>query len=185
MARFFQKVNMEYESVFSKSRTGIYVVGATPTAVYGGAIAVVTGLATDTTVYGSGHKDMNKLTFAYEATPTAGKAVYIADPVTISSGSVNGNTYRIGAKTLGLQAAAGEYIAWRKLEVTDQFLLGADNFASAPTVGQYAVRTNASVDFTPAASVTTGFHIAIDKTMKITEGLDATTTAYLCRVVQL
>lgn len=185
MARFFQKVNMECETVASKNRTGIYLVGATPTAIGAGAIGVITGLATDTTVYGVGHKDFNKLTFAYEATPTAGVSVYIADPVKISDGTINGNVYRIGAKTVGLSASAGEYIAWRKAEVGDQFLLGADNFASAPTVGQYANRTNASVDYTPNASVGTGFSIAIDKTYKLTEGLDATTTVYLVRVVQL
>jgi hypothetical protein len=41
---------MESESVNSMMRTGIYVVGATPTAVYGGAFAVVSGLATDTSI---------------------------------------------------------------------------------------------------------------------------------------
>ena len=75
MAKFFQVVNMQAESVASMNRSGIYIVGATPTAVYGGAFAIPTGLATDTSVYGSGYKDLNKITFAYEATPTAGATV--------------------------------------------------------------------------------------------------------------
>lgn len=185
MARFFQKINMEAESVASMNRTGVYLVGATPTTHYAGAFAVPTGLASDTSVYGVGHVDFNKLTFAYEATPTSTAGVYVADPVKISDGTINGNIYRIGAKTIGLAVSAGEYVRWRALALQDQFELGADNFVSAPTVGQYAVRTASSVDLTPSASVGSGFTIAIDKTYKKTEGLDATTTVYVCRVVKL
>ena len=184
MARFFQKVNMKSETTKSMNRSGIYVVGSTPTAVSSGAICVPTGLAPS--VYGAGLVDFNKFTFATEATLTAGIPVFVADIVKVSEAVGMGNTYRIGAKTIGLSAAAGEVVAWRELGHTDQFYLGAENFVTAPTVGQFAKRTVSSVDYTPSATLgATGFHIKIDAQEIFSEGSTASTPVYLCRVVQL
>ena len=49
MARFIEKVNMMSESNDAMVRTGVYHVGATPTAVGSGAFVVVAGLMDNTT----------------------------------------------------------------------------------------------------------------------------------------
>lgn len=187
MARFFEKVNMVSETVKSMNRSVVYHVGATPTAVSSGAFVVAAGLMDNTTYAASGIKDLNKIKVTYPgATPTAEIGVMVTDIVKVSDGTINGNVYRIGAKTIGLSAVAGEVVAARVLGMHDQFWLGDTNFASTPTVGQYAILTASSVDLTPAADTSAaGFTVAIDATMTKSQGITANTTAYLCRVVKM
>lgn len=191
MARFFQKVFMASESVKSAMRTGEYQASGVDATVYGGAFVVSSGMA-DSSVYNtyvSGTKDLSKLIVVAPVTATVTKSnagVYVTDVVKVSDGTINGNIYREGAKTIGLMANAGEPVGLRKLYHDDVFILGADNFASAPTVGQYAVLTNASVDLTPAASIpSAGLTISIEQSLTISEGTTASTPAFLCRVAQL
>lgn len=186
MARFIEKVNMQSESNNAMMRTGVYHVGATPTTVSPGAFVIVAGLMDNTTYAASGIKDLNKLKVTYPGAPTTDIGVCVTDPVIVSNGSINGNNYRIGAKTIGLSVPAGDVCTMRVLAMHDQFWLGDTNFASTPTVGQYAILTASSVDLTPAAnSSAAGFTVAIDATMTKSQGITANTTAYLCRVVKM
>lgn len=187
MLRFFQKVLMESESIASQNRSGRYQVQGTDTAVYGGAFVVVTGMA-DNSVYSAytpGIKDFNVLKIEAPADVDA-KGIYVVDLVKISDGSIMNNVYRMGAKTIGLQALAGENVAMRKVAEQDEFVLGRENFTGAPTVGDFAVLTAGSVDLTPAAIVpVAGLCVAIEQRETISQGTTGDVEAYLCRVVQL
>jgi hypothetical protein len=185
MARFFQKVNMASESVASYNRTGLYQESGANAVAYPGYFVKVTGLADNTIYAASGIKDLNKLIVTTPATPTTDKGIFVLDPVKVSEGTINGNVYREGVKTIGLSVNAGEPTAMRELvALHEQFLLGADNFQSAPTVGQYAVLTANDPDLTPASSIpATGFTVAIDGATNVTQGLTAI-SVYLCRIVQ-
>ena len=186
MARFIEKVNMVSESNDALVRSGVYHVGATPTAVGSGAFVIVDGLMDNTTYAASGIKDLNKLKVIYPGAPTTDIGVMVSVIVMVSDGTISGNVYRVGTKTIGLTAVAGETIRFRALGMNDQFWLGDTNFVSTPTVGQYAVLTASSVDLTPAANKSAaGFTVAIDATMTKSQGITANTTAYLCRVVKM
>jgi len=185
MAKYFQVVNMEAKYNQAMRRTGLYQEIGVNTAVAAGAFVVPTGLA-DNTVYGSGIKDINKMTVEAPVTAATAKGVYVTDIVKVSSGSISGNEYRIGAKTIGLIAAPGEPCAINKIELYDEFQIGADNFNAPVGLNTYATLTDGSVDLTPAVGIpATGLTLQIMQELKITEGTDATTTAYLCMVVQL
>lgn len=190
MARFFQKVNMESEDVNAKMRSGIYQVGSTNTAVSSGAFVTVTGLADNTTYASSGVKDLNKLIVKAPVTATTAKGIYVTDIVKVTDGTIAGNVYREGVKTIGLSAIAGESVALRNVNnYTDQFLLGDENFVGGIAgvgTNSFAVLTNGSVDLTPSATIpATGFTVAIDQKMTVSQGITGNVTAYLCRVVQL
>jgi len=181
--RFFQKVNMASETVASLNKTGLYQVSGTNAVAYPGYFVRATGLASNPTY---GNKDLNKLTVEAPAAVTD-KGIFVVDLVKVQDGSINNNTYRIGAQTIGLSAAAGEAVALRQIEhLNEQFLLGDGNFQSAPTVGQYAILTAADPDLSPSATIpASGFTVAIDAQLTISQGVTGNVTAYLCRVVQL
>lgn len=186
--KFFQKVNMTSETVNSYNRTGLYVVSGSTTAIDSGAF-IVTGSLAPNSVYNaflSGSEIVDINTF-YIAAPVAltSKPVYVVDVVKVTDGTINGNVYREGAKTLALQANAGEKVAIRFLDYNDQFILGDGNFVSAPTVGQYATLTAGSLVLTGSAGTGTGFAVRVEQKQFISEGIDANGTGYLCTVVQL
>lgn len=191
MARHFQKVNMVSESIKSYNRTGEYQASGVDAICTDGAFVIASGLASAAvySAYVAGMKDFSKLVVSAPVTAqvtASNVGVYVVDIVKVSDGTINGNVYREGAKTIGLSANAGEAIAMRKLVTDDVFILGADNFASAPTVGQYAILTASSVDLTPASSIpATGFTIKVEQSLTLSEGTRATTPSYLCRVAQV
>lgn len=184
--KFFQKVNMASESVGSFNRTGKYQVGSTDTAVSSGEFVIPGALATNA-VYGK--KDLN---VQICKAPTAGQVtasnagVYVVDFVGVSAGTINGNEYRIGVKTAGLEASAGTPVAIRYLCFNDEFYLGDGNFASAPNAGTYATLTSGSTLLTPSSTIpATGFTVQVQEKDAISQGITANIDAYLCTVVQL
>jgi len=191
MARLFQKVFMASEFNKAWVRTGEFQISGTDAPVYGGAFVLATSLANSSvySTYTTGTKDLSKMIVSAPVTATvlqANAGVYVTDVVKVSDGTINGNVYREGAKTLILQANAGEPVSLRRLEQDDCFILGADNFVTAPTVGQYAKLTAASVDLTASSTLpATGLALMIEQSLTISEGTSATTPAYLCRVEQV
>ena len=188
--KFFQKTNMISESVPAAMRTGLYQVGSTNTAVDSGAFVIAGALADNTlySAYSITLKDFN--TFVIKA-PVAAEVtavnanVFVVDPIKVSDGTIASNIYREGAKTLGLGAAAGEKTAIRKLFLNDQFIIGLENFAAAPTVGQYAILTAADTILTAAAAIpATGFAVRVECIWNVSQGINAI-KGYLCTVVQL
>jgi hypothetical protein len=187
MSKFFQKVLMESESIASQNRSARFQAQRTDAEVYGGAFVVVTGMALNAvySAYTPGIKDFNVLTVEAPAN-VDDKNIYVIDLVAIADATGMGNTYRIGAKTIGLKAAAGVPVRMRKLAVEDEFLLSVDNFVAPPVVGQYAVLTAGSVDLTAAVGIpVAGLCVQIEQRETISQGTDGNVDAYLCRVVQL
>lgn len=189
--KFFQKMNMQSETIKSAMRTGLMQDGSgNDIAVESGAFVKVVGLA-DNEVYSQyvpGIKDLNKFIVTAPAAGdvTATNAnIYVIDPVKVSDGTIAGNIYREGSKTLGLGANAGEAVAMRKLFQDDYFVLGADNFKTAPTVGKFAILTATETVLTNADAIpNTGLTVVIESEFNVSQGIDAT-KGYICRVVQL
>lgn len=192
--KFFQKVNMTSESVDSYNRTGLFKtysgsVGTNASVDSGAFVVISKGLAPNDTynafLSGSTIVDINTF-IATCPNAATDKPVYVVDVVKVTDGTIAGNVYREGVKTLSMTANAGEKVALRFLDYTDQFILGADNFASAPTVGQYAVLTAGSaVTLTGSAGAGSGFAVRVEQKQTISEGIDANGVGYLCTVVQL
>jgi hypothetical protein len=191
--KFFQKTNMISESVYAAMRSGLFHTAMEAEAAVDSGAFVIAGELADNEVYneylGAGAlKDFN--TFIIKAPVsahvTASNAnVYVVDPVKVSEATNGTNVYREGARTLGLAGNPGEKIAIRKLFLDDMFILGAGNFVSAPTVGEFAILTATETTLTPAAAIpSTGFAIRVECEWHITQGINAT-DGFLCTVVQL
>lgn len=182
---YFQKIRMKSEFNNSMLVTGEYQVAGVDTAVTQGAFVELTGLANNTTYATSGVKDINKYTCS-APTAVTDKGVYVVDFVKVQDGVINGNTYRIGVQDINLTASAGTPVRLREIGFADEFILGDGNFASAPTVGQYAILTAASIGLTPNATVpTSGLTVRIEQQVSITQGTTANVTGYVCTVVQI
>ena len=180
--KFFQKTNMVSESVPAAMRSGLFHTALEAEAAVDSGALVIASVLADNEIYNSylgagALKDFN--TFIVKAPVTADVTavnanVYIVDPVKVSEGTINGNIYREGAKTLGLAGVAGEKVAIRKL-----FL------ASAPTAGQYAILANGVTTLAPAAAIpSTGFCARVECAWHVSQGITAI-DGYLLTVVQL
>lgn len=141
-----------------------------PATVADGAFVVLGGLADDTTY--SGKKDWNvKYAYAPASAALTADEVVVIDIDAVSNGVIAGNNYKIGTKLVDLQVEAGYPVRYRVIKKGDMFWLGSGNFASAPTVGQYANLTASSVLLTPAASTTPAqLNIAIRAAVPMTIG---------------
>jgi hypothetical protein len=193
--KFFQKVNMASETVDSFNRTGLFKTYSgsvgTNASVDSGAFVITTKGLAPNDVYnnflsGSTIVDFNTFIATGPAAATD-KGVYVVDIVKVTDGTIGGNVYREGAKTLSMTANAGEKVAMRLLNFNDQFLLGADNISGSPTAGQYAVLTAGSaVTLTGSAGIPgTGLVVRLDQKQTISEGIDPNGVGYLCTVIQL
>ena len=184
--KFFQKVNMASESVASYNRTGKYQVSGTDTAISSGEFVTLGALATNA-VYGKKDLNVQLCNAPVTAKVTASNAgVYVVDYVGVSAGTINGNEYRIGVKTAGLEAPAGTPVALRYVCFNDEFYLGDSNFESTPNVGTYAILTADKTTLTPASAIpATGFTVRVEEADTISQGITANINAYLCTVVQL
>lgn len=99
----------------------------------------------------------------------------IQDPVT-------GNIYKVGTNTLGLPIPAGQRGTYTRIDEGDIMRLGVGNFASAPTVGQYA--TIQAGKLVPAADAPTAMgtlYFEVLSTGTFTQGAYASFAYYLLR----
>lgn len=151
MAKNFTKSLMASEDVRSMLYSGVFFDGTDEAEIHDGAL-VVEGDMMEHSVY-AGLKDPNVHKITAPTADTA--AVGIVDYVGVSHGDIAGNDYREGIKTYGLAAPAGARVRVRRPAKHDTGYFSADCFASAPTVGQYAVPTANSTLWTPAASAST------------------------------
>ena len=148
-----------------------------------GSLVVLGNLAADTTYAASGDYEHD----LYEAAAPAAATdeVVIVDYAGISGGDINGNYYKIGNKLFNLAAPKGEPFRVRRLHKHDKFWLGAGNFESTPTVGQFAEAKASSFRHDPKASHTAGrYGIKILKEVDLTTGMEANGKMYLCEVVE-
>lgn len=153
------------------------------TAVKDGSLVVLGDLVANTT-YDDNGKEYD--TYAATAPVAATDEVVIVDYAGISSGDIAGNHYKMGKKLYDLEVPAGEPMRVRRLYLHDKFWLGASNFASAPTVGQYAKATASAMTHTPASTLPeSGYAIKILVANDLTAGNTSKGKIYLCEVVQL
>ena len=180
--KLFQKVNMASEDVQSYVRSGKFMSEGNPAPVSDGA-CVVAGDLIDNDAY-TGIKDFNVRELTAPEAQT--DRVVVVDYVGISKVDVQGVIYNVGDKTYGFDAPADTVVRYRILQVEDQFYLGADNFAAAPTVGQYAAPTAGATTWTAGATEVEGAtNILIEDETDIITGMVNDGKKYLCRVVSV
>jgi hypothetical protein len=177
---FFQPEKMASSSVASYLQSVKYTLAATPTAVNNGSIVTIGDPCTNIW----GNSDLN----CYQcATPSLDTdPIHIIDLLEAPSltDSNSGRVYRVGEEIVSLSAPADYPVRARKPKLGDRFLLGSDGFASAPTVGQYAIPTAGTTTLTPSASiVTTKFCVKILASVTKSYGVQGSFTAYRCQVV--
>ena len=187
--KLFQKVNMASESIDAAMRSGIVITSAedaTPVEANPGDFVTPIGIATSS-VYNT--PDENVFLFTAPAAATE-RNLFVMDPVKVAEATNNDLVYRMGVRTLGLKGNAGEVVAARQLFLNDQFLLGAENFATVPTKGQkFSIAANAKTlalvaadDYDDATSL-----FRVDDVRKITEGVGTArqADAYLVTVEKI
>ena len=157
------------------------------TVIPDGALVALGDLAVDDTYIATG-KEYD--TYVAAAPVAATTEVVIADYAGIEEYSESGytpnNIIKQGIKLYGLQIPAGTIYRVRRLALHDKFWLGEDNFASAPTVGKFAIATANSVLHTPANSAPQqGYAIKILVEEDLTTGMKSNGKIYLCEVVKL
>ncbi|MBO7732385.1 MAG: hypothetical protein J6S67_07525 [Methanobrevibacter sp.] len=148
-----------------------------------GALVTLGDLVADTTYDANG---VEYDTYVAAAPAAATDEVVIVDYAGISEGEIAGNEYKMGIKLYGLKVPAGQIMRVRRLGLHDKFWLGEDNFASDPTVGQFAKATASAFTHTPAAALPeSGYAIKVLAKEGLTTGMRANGDIYLCEVVQL
>lgn len=185
MANLFYSGLMVSDQIDAKLAGALVLDGSNnEIAVKDGALVVLGDLVPDTTYVASGDFEYN----AYKAKAPAAVTdeVCIVDYAGISGGEIRDNYYKMGVKLFGLEAPAGEIVRVRRLELHDKFWLGADNFESAPTVGQFAELKASSFKHDPKAALTGGqYGVKILKEEDLTTGMESNGKKYLVEVVAL
>lgn len=117
---------------------------------------VVLGDHCDDTTY-TGEKDWNLLQASVPTAATlTAEEVAVIDIDDRGQGIITGNNYKVSSKLVDLKVRAGYPVRCRLIKKHDMFWLGAGNFESTPTVGNFAKLTANKGTLTPAASVTAG-----------------------------
>ena len=178
----FRKGLMASEDIRTMLVTGAFYKDGERAEVMDGALVTIGDLE-DHSIY-EGEKDLN--TRKIEAPAADTDPVGIVDYDGVSQGAIMDVLYRDGVKTYGLTCPATEKTRVRKLMKGDTFWTDEGNFASAPTVGQYAVPTASDVKWTPAGSAeTTKTCVKVELKRSVTEGTVNTHTEYFCTVVNV
>lgn len=98
------------------------------------------------------------------------------------------NAWRLGAKTLGLELAAGERGDFTELIVGEQYTWGAGNFSTAPTDLEttiYATISNGRLVATDTAPTDGSVYLRIWRSKNFTEGTrSAPFVGYVCEVLR-
>lgn len=197
--KMFNKINMRSEDLHAMLKDGYFVDANGFAAVEDGALVSICDPMTHelydgtfgqpytiptTPIPADSIKDLNARTIkAYDAS----EPIYgFVDYVGVNTADVMGVQYRVGDKVAGIGVPAGEHTRVRMVELGDEFYLGDENFASAPTVGQFAAPTANNTKLTPAATkAAAGLCIKIDDTKPLIMGQVNNGVLYRCRVVQL
>ena len=184
MAHLFSKGIMASETVRPLLVGALFQANNANAPVIDGGFITLGDLVKDTTYAANGDVEYN----VYLATaPTAANAaVAIVDYAGISEGAIAGNVYKMGNKLFNLTVPAGTVTRARIPQVHDKFWLGEDNFANAPTAGQYAELTANDVVLTPNASAPAdGFGVKVQLEKGLTTGQKGNGKIYLCEVISL
>jgi len=147
-----------------------------------GALVVLGDLADDLAYTGLVEYD----TYEGAKPEAATDEVVIVDYAGIQQGAIGGNQYKVGIKLHNLKVPAGTPARVRRLYLHDKFWLGADNFSSAPVVGEYAVAEAGEYTHKPAAALPqSGYAVKVLVENDMTVGMHTEGKIYLVEVVQL
>lgn len=172
--KIFDVAKMVSEDVLAYDRSAKFCTGNDDAPVYAqcddGAFVTLGKMCADATY--DGMVDYNcSYAYAPASDEVALDDLWVTDIVDVSSGSIAGNTYRIGAKLVEMKGEAGSAVRVRKVCKFDRFWLGAGCFESLPTVGQFATLTAGKVTLTPQVSKQVGkVNLAIRASKPMTIG---------------
>ena len=183
MANLFSKAIMASETVRPLLVSALFQANNANAPVMDGAIIELGDLVADTTYTTSGDVDYNVYVATAPKGPTS--AIAIVDYAGISEGAIAGNVYKMGNKLFNLTVPAGTITRARIPQVHDKFWLGADNFTSTPTVGQFAGTAAGALTLTPNAAAGAGFNVKVLLEKGLTTGQKGNGNIYLCEVVGL
>lgn len=180
--KIFQKIQMASEDVKSLLKTGVFYAGGVEAVTHDGALVHI-GDPVDHDLYSS-MKDLNARKIE-AVTSATDKLMGFVDYVGVSQADVMGVTYRIGDKTAGVAPIAGERIRVRVPALHDEFWLGADNFKSEPSVGDFVVPTVGDTVLTVGSETSDGLCLKVEDTKTLITGQVNDGKLYRCRVVSL
>jgi len=187
MANYMLPISMKSQFNGGALKSGVLKNGATYLDIPNGAIATNSYTLETDYGYGASVADPNVFVFGRPAALT--DKAYVADLSMVPEATdANGNIYRLGADTtnLTLKGATKVPARFRELFMEDTLELGDTNFASTPTVGQFAVLTVGATTLTPATvKPGTGFTVKVLRKLQLNSGLQKSGDRYLCVVVQL
>lgn len=176
----FAKIKMVSENVTAYDVTGKYKANGAYAAVEDGALVVLGDL--DASVVYAGNKDMN--VFEIKAPAADTDEIAIVDIADVSKGDVRGEPWRVGIRTDGLVAEAGQPVRVRVLNKIDRFWISGDAFDGEPEVGKYATAKAGSTKFAPAAEAAEGkFCVKIEMAKDFVLGQTVAGKQYYCRVL--
>ena len=149
-----------------------------------GALVTLGDLAPDTAYAAFGANEYD--TYVIDAPAAATDRVALVDYAGRSETVIDGNTYKVTEKLVGLKVPAGGITRVRIPYVDDIFWLGEGNFSATPTVGKYAtaaagVFTHAPADTKPVS----GYAVKILAEEDLNVGTRRDGKIYLVKVVQL
>lgn len=174
----FAKIKMVSEDVTAYDITGKFTSDSKLAEVEDGAFVVVGDLMNSTAYSG---KDYN--VFEIKA-PAATDEVAVVDIADVSKGDVRGEAWRVGIRTDGLVAEAGQPVRVRILKKYDRFFLSEAGFKSAPTVGEFATIEDGNTKLVPAGTKTKGkFNVKIEAVKDFVLGQTVAGKMYYCRVL--
>ena len=175
----FAKIKMVSEDVTAYDITGKFMSNSQLAEVEDGAFVVVGDLMKSTVYSG---KDYN--VFEIKAPAAATDEVAVVDIADVSKGDVRGAAWRVGIRTDGLVAEAGQPVRVRILKKYDRFFLSDAGFKSAPTVGKFATIEAENTKLVPAENKTEGqFNVKIEMAKEFVIGQTVAGKKYYCRVL--
>lgn len=187
MANFMLPVNMKSQFNSAAMKSGVLKDGETYLDIPNGAAVVNTYALEKNYGYGASVADPNVFVFGKPASAT--DKVYIADLSEVPEAvDTYGNVYRVGADVTNLTLKGSTKVPGRMREVflEDTFELGDSNFATPPTVDQFAKLTVGSTQLTPnTTKPASGFAVKVLRKLQLNSGLQKAGDKYLCVVVQL
>lgn len=175
----FAKIKMVSEDVTAYDITGKFMSNSQLAGVEDGAFVVVGDLMKSTAYSG---KDYN--VFEIKAPAAATDEVAVVDIADVSKGDVRGEAWRVGIRTDGLVAEAGQPVRVRILKKYDRFFLSDAGFKSAPTVGKFATIEAENTKLVPAENKTEDqFNVKIEAVKDFVLGQTVAGKMYYCRVL--
>ena len=135
-----------------------------------GAFVVLGDLAEDEVYVGEPQWNTN-YAYAPDGSNYTVDDIVVIDLPEVMGGTIGGNYYKLGVKTVGLIAEANLPIRYRRLKKHDRFWLGAGCFTATPTVHEYAELTSGGeVTLTPTATAPEAFGVKILGSKPLTQG---------------